>query len=52
MWAKLTNEQVNEIRARYVPRDRKNGARALGREYGVCHQAISNIINEKSWRSV
>lgn len=38
--AKLTNEQVEEIRRVYVPHSRTFGARALGRKYGVHHTTI------------
>jgi hypothetical protein len=38
--AKLTDEQVRIINERFVPRDRRNGARALAREFGVSHFSI------------
>ena len=36
----LSREQTEEIAKRYVPRCRLNGARAIGREYGVTHTVI------------
>jgi len=50
--SKLTTEQVREIKNRYISRCRKNGTRALGREFGVKHQTISDIINGKIWKGV
>lgn len=47
---KLTQEEVNWIRANYKPRDKEFGARALGRKFNVCSATISNIVNYKSWR--
>ena len=32
---KLSDEQIHEIRRRYKPRCRKNGARAMAREFGL-----------------
>jgi hypothetical protein len=48
--SKLNEIQVLEIRAKY-----KNGGttqRQLGREYGVNHTLIGNIINRKLWKQV
>lgn len=45
--AKLTNEQVAEIRARYVPR--VVSVSRLAKEYGVGRSAIHRIISGQSW---
>jgi hypothetical protein len=47
--AKLTEEQVREIRARHAAGE---GLSALGRVYGVTPQSIYAIVNRKSWRHV
>ncbi|GAC1664622.1 MAG: hypothetical protein PVS3B2_00550 [Candidatus Dormibacteraceae bacterium] len=47
--AKLTQEQVAEIRARYKRYDRLASTHSLGREYGVSHATISAIIRGVSW---
>jgi hypothetical protein len=46
--SKLTVAQVNDVRRRFKFYDRKNGARALAKQYGVTHQAISAIVRGKS----
>ncbi|RON52897.1 hypothetical protein BK666_02000 [Pseudomonas frederiksbergensis] len=48
--AKLTSEQVEAIRMRFVPYCRINGGGAIGREFGVTAQAISSIIRGESWK--
>lgn len=50
--AKLSAEQVKEIRSRYVPRHPKNGARAMAREFGVSNTAIGYAIRGRNWKSV
>jgi hypothetical protein len=45
--AKLTEEQVKEIREKYTPYI--YSARKLGEEYGVSKSSIDNIINNKTW---
>jgi len=47
--AVLTAQQVEQIRERYVPRCRSNGAAALSREFGVSRSNVSAIVNFKSW---
>lgn len=49
--AKLTLEQVVEIRRRYKPRCKVNGGRALAREFGCDQKTVSNIVNGKNWRT-
>lgn len=46
--ARLTSEQVAEIRAKYVPR--KYTLAKLADEYGISFQHVSDIINRKKWR--
>ena len=48
--AKLTNEQVIEIRQRYKPRHPTDGCNAMAREFGVGQMEISRIINRKRWK--
>ena len=50
--AKLTDEIVLTLRARYVPRSVENGTRALAREFGVAHQIVSDVIHGKRWAHV
>ena len=48
--AKLTEEQVLEIRAKHVP---KYGANAqLAREYGVSKENIAAIVNRRTWKHI
>ncbi|EHM40206.1 HNH endonuclease [Hafnia alvei] len=47
--AKLKEHQVEEIKKRFHPRCHKNGARALAREFGVSHAAVSLIVNGINW---
>ncbi|MFJ6565730.1 hypothetical protein ACIQMV_39060 [Streptomyces sp. NPDC091412] len=48
-WHKLTEEQVREIRRRYVFRHPVNGGRALAAEFNVCESTISSVVNRRSW---
>jgi hypothetical protein len=47
--AKLNESQVQDIKRRFKSRCRKNGARALAREFGVSHATISFIVNGINW---
>lgn len=47
--SKLSLSDVNHIRKVYKPHDKKFGARALARLYGVHHSTIEAIINNKNW---
>lgn len=47
--AKLTPELVKIIRKRYVPYDRKNGASALAREFGVTQPTIWSALIRRTW---
>lgn len=44
---KISTEQVSEIRELFKPFDRCYSARALAKIYGVSHQLISKIVNNK-----
>jgi hypothetical protein len=50
--AKLNESQVAEIRRRFVPRDHRNGTRALAREFGITHQALGALVRRETWRHV
>lgn len=47
--AKLTTEQVYEIRGSYIKGSRTHGCNALGKEYGVTGHMIYRIINRLAW---
>ncbi|HDK7179184.1 TPA: NUMOD4 motif-containing HNH endonuclease [Clostridium botulinum] len=47
--AKLTSNQVEEIRKAYIPRSREFGTQALGLKYGVHRKTISRLINYKTY---
>lgn len=46
--AKLTYDQIEEIRRVYIPRHREFGGSALARQYGVCQAHISKIVLNQS----
>lgn len=48
--AKLTEEQVLNIREEYVPHDLDYGQAALARKHNVNIQTIGDIINGKNWK--
>lgn len=48
--AKLSKEDVNEIRRVYVPADKDFGTKALSEKYGVARQTISAVINGQNWK--
>lgn len=48
--AKLTEKQVLEIRAAYVPY--KMSSPKLAKKYGVSHPTIQAIINRESWKHI
>ena len=50
--AKITNEQVKFIRKVYIPRDKNFGLKALARKFGVGKDAMSDIVNGKSFKKV
>lgn len=51
----ITFAQAEEIRRVYVPYSRRFGCHALGRQYGICFQAVSLIVAgrlyKRSWNS-
>lgn len=49
-WAKLTEEQVTEIRCTYVKGSQTHGTPALGRKYRVHHSTIWRVIREIYWK--
>lgn len=48
--AKLTEDQVREIRRSYVPR--KIGSNQLAKRFGVCPMTILNVVKGKIWTHV
>lgn len=48
--AKLTEEQVAEIRREYIKGSRTHGGSALGRKHGVHKVTIHHIVNGNSWK--
>ena len=50
--AKLTEDQIKEIRRIYKKGDLQFGQSALGKKYGVSHCQIGNIVKRKSWTNV
>lgn len=49
--ATLTDTQIQQIRASYIPRHQKFGQAALARKYNVSQSAIFNIIHENTRKS-
>jgi len=47
--AKLTDQNVIDIRSRYVPFSRKSGAKALAAEFGVSQHQVHMIVTGKHW---
>jgi hypothetical protein len=47
---KLTNEDIDFIRANYIPRNREFGTRGLGRKFGVDHETIRDILAGRTYR--
>ena len=48
----LTEEEVLEIRKRYIKRCKTNGQVALGKTFGVSTTTVWNIINRNIWRHI
>ena len=48
--SKLTLQQVEEIRARYVRYSKTNGSIALAAEYGVESVTIRGVISKRNWK--
>lgn len=47
--AVLTEELVKEIKMRYRPRCKVNGARALGREFRVSEVTVRDALHGRTW---
>ncbi len=47
--SKLTKDDILKIRTRHIRGCRKNGARALSREFHVSHNTVLDIVHKKSW---
>lgn len=47
--AKLTEQQVLEIRRLYIPYSRTFGCDGLAKKYGVAYSAIHNVISGRTW---
>jgi len=50
--AKLTEEQVREIRATYVRQSKEFGTVALSKKYGVTNRVIGLVVNGKAYKNV
>lgn len=50
--AKLTPEDVREIRRIYVKGDPQFGQSALARRFGVTHTAIDCLVKGKTWKQI
>lgn len=50
--AKLTEEQIREIRQRYKPKHHRNGAAAMAREFNVNRSTIERAIHGIYWKHV
>lgn len=48
--SKLTEEQVREIREKYIPNKYKQ--QKLAEEYNVNHSTIYKVINNESWKHI
>jgi hypothetical protein len=50
--AKLTPEQVRQIRKEYIPQSTKYGTVALAKKYGVTNRVIGLVVRHKAYRNV
>lgn len=50
--AKLTDNDVREIRRSYIPRHPEFGARAFARRLGVDHYTVCDVIWRRRWKHV
>lgn len=50
--AVLTESQVREIRARYVPGKRGCGSKAIAKDYPVHWRTIEAILTRQSWTHI
>ena len=50
--AKVTEEQVLEMRRRYTPQSQTDGSSALAREFGLAQASVWAIISRQSWTHI
>ena len=50
--AKLTDEQVREIRKTYVPYSKEFGTVALAEKYGVTNRVVGLIVKNRAYKNV
>ncbi len=50
--AKLTAEQVKQIRTEYIPYSSEYGTNALSRKYGVTQKLIHLTVNNKTYKNI
>lgn len=50
--AKLTDEQVREIRKNYIPYSKEFGTVALAEKYGVTNRVIGLVVKNKAYQNV
>ena len=48
-FARFNDEQIEYIRNRYAPRDKKFGSRPLARKFDVSHNTILRIVNYETY---
>ena len=49
---KFSDADVLYIKEHYIPKDKEFGCRALARKFGVSHSIISDLINERTYKSM
>lgn len=50
--AKFTEQDIHDIRARYVRNSKEHGTVAIARDYGVNPRAINNIVRHIVWKHI
>lgn len=50
--SKLTEKDVLEIRANYVPRSKEFGANVMSEHYGVTAKTIRRIVRKELWKNI
>lgn len=50
--AKLTDEEVKEIRKSYIPYSKEFGTVALAKKYGVTNRVIGLIVKNKAYKNI
>lgn len=48
--AKLTDEEVQELRRRYKPYHPTRGAKALAKEFGITPNHVVTIVRNRAWK--